>query len=216
VPPFPLRPFPLRQGATRTGLCATQQDEPRWSPFASDEGGNSLVFLLGIWWIRLPRPSRRGANPMATRRVELRAHFARTTSASAGAAAAAMIKAINRLPLVLRGAAAEPPPDEDVHEFMGSQLLLRTLPGYNKSLDGVARHVVNCLASHHTPCETRDGRGSITRPRSRAAAPARARQYPRGTAADVRVTGRAARKTRRRLRQAPAATRTKKRSCASS
>ena len=34
---------------------------------------------------------------MATRRVELRAHFARTTSASAGAAAAAMIKAINRL-----------------------------------------------------------------------------------------------------------------------
>ena len=97
---------------------------------------------------------------MSTRRVELRAHFARTTSASAGAAAAAMIKAINRLPLVLRGAAAEPPPDEDVHEFMGSQLLLRTLPGYNKSLDGVARHVVNCLASHHTPCVTRDGRGS--------------------------------------------------------
>ena len=84
---------------------------------------------------------------MATRRVELRAHFARTTSASAGAAAAAMITAINRLPLVLRGAAAEPPPDEDVHEFMGSQLLLRTLPGYSKSLDGVARHVVNCLAA---------------------------------------------------------------------
>ena len=28
-----VRPFPLRQGATRTGLCATQQDEPRWSPF---------------------------------------------------------------------------------------------------------------------------------------------------------------------------------------
>ena len=214
--PFRCDPFRCDKAQPERGCARRNKTSLAGAPFASDEGGNSLVFLLGIWWFRLPRPSRRGAHPMATRRVELRAHFARTTSASAGAAAAAMIKAINRLPLVLRGAAAEPPPDEDVHEFMGSQLLLRTLPGYNKSLDGVARHVVNCLASHHTPCVTRDGRGSITRPWSRAAAPARARQYPRGTAADVRVTGRAARKTRRRLRQAPAATRTRKRSCASS
>ena len=85
---------------------------------------------------------------MATRRVELRAHFARTTSASAGAAAAAMIKAINRLPLVLRGAAAEPPPDKDVHEFMGSQLLLRTLPGYNKSLDGFDVGALMCIVGN--------------------------------------------------------------------
>ena len=86
---------------------------------------------------------------MATERVELRAHFGRTTSASAGAAAAAaaLRKAINRLPLVLRGAAAGPPSVAEVHEFIGSQHLLRTLPGFNKSLDGVARHVVNCLAA---------------------------------------------------------------------
>jgi hypothetical protein len=40
-----VRPFPLRQGATRTGLCATQQDQP-WGPFTSDVGGNSCGELV--------------------------------------------------------------------------------------------------------------------------------------------------------------------------
>ena len=119
--------FLLASGIVAKPCSSGAEADPRWSAglFATDTGAVAIGPPIApsvrgsrrcadtasagdacnsMWWFRHSRPPREGAHAMATERFDLRAHFAHTTSASAGAtaAAAALGKVINRLPLRAR------------------------------------------------------------------------------------------------------------------